>query len=591
MSNQFVFSPRPNRAAEIAWLSWSQSALDVAAAAGRPVLLNLTAVWSHQCQVMDETTYSDPGIIELINDSLIAVRVDADRYPHVQERYIAGGWPTTAFLTPTGEVLWAGTYVDVTEFSTVAASVLGAWQERREELKLEIGRRMRALEAARGRTAAPGLVRREAADDVLTAVRHAFDPRNGGFGDAPKFPNSEAIELMYAHGRADPSCTVMSDQTLDGMLAGELWDAADGGFFRYATAADWTAPRYEKLLDVNAALLDSYALGAILRNRDDWRGVATGIVNWAEATLARPDGLWAASQCSDLAYFEADAAARKGLVTPPVDATVITTANARWAAALAAAGMRLDRPDWVERGERTLRQLFDAMHAPGGGLYHYRADGDDPQLDFLLDDTLQAARAALVLAQVTGAPEWLARARGLAGRMETVYWSQDGAFWDRAPSEHDVGTLRYRDRPFEANSTAARLLLDLAQVTGERRWRGLAEGTLARIGGQAGRYGVAGAAYALATDEFFEAPPCVMVAVPGDLETGAAQPAASALRRAAFALPVPLLRVWTVAAGHAVGPHRFPAADVPTAYLWTQRGCSSPAESVDRLGEVSAGAL
>src|SRR5690606_40783264 len=91
------FAPRPNRANEIGWRPWGRAAFEEAARADRPVLLNLTAVWCHWCHVMDETTYSDPALIELINAELVPVRVDADLYPHVQDRYIAGGWPTNAF--------------------------------------------------------------------------------------------------------------------------------------------------------------------------------------------------------------------------------------------------------------------------------------------------------------------------------------------------------------------------------------------------------------------------------------------------------------------------------------------------------------
>jgi uncharacterized protein len=589
MPDQLRFFAGSNRAREIHWRAWGQAALDEAAASGRPVLLNLTSVWCAWCQRMDETTYSDSDVIRIINEELVPLRVDADRYPHVQDRYIAGGWPTTAFLTPTGEVLWSGTYIDPDTFREVAAGVLGAWRDRREELEAEIGRRRSALDASRGRSAGLGLVRREPADDVLTAIRDAFDPRNGGFGEAPKFPQPDAIELLYAQAAADPACATMADQTLDGMLAGELWDGVDGGFFRYATAADWTEPRHEKLLDVNAALLGAYTLGAAIRGRDDWRGIAERTVAWVEDTLALDDGLWAGSQFADAAYFAAGAATRSTLRPPPLDATVYAAANARWISVLAGAGARLGHDAWVTRAEHGLAALLAAMRSSGGGMYHFRENGGEPHLDFLLADAVATARAALDVAQATGTAAWLQEARRLACHMETAFWSEDGAFWDRARSDHDVGALRYRDRPLGLNAAAARVLLDLAHVTGERRWRGLAERTLARLGPHAGRYGADGALFALATDEFFEQPPCIMIAVPDQADPAA--PAAVALRRAAFSLPVPLLRVWTVPGGHAVGPHRFPATAAPAAFVWTRRGCSSPIEAPERLADATGAHL
>src|SRR5262245_58590044 len=187
MAQQFRFSPRPNRAHEIQWQPWGQEAFAMASAADRPILLGLTAVWCQWCQQMDETTYSDPILIDLINNSFVTIRVDADQHPHVHDRYIAGGWPTNAFLTPTGEVLWAGTYIPPEQFGAVAESVRSAWSERRAELAVEIERRRKALEAARGRVTAVGIVRREAADDVWSALLDSFDARNGGFGTQPKY--------------------------------------------------------------------------------------------------------------------------------------------------------------------------------------------------------------------------------------------------------------------------------------------------------------------------------------------------------------------------------------------------------------------
>src|SRR5262245_51379052 len=100
MTQSFRFSPAPNRAQDIHWQPWGQDAFSSASSADRPILLCLTAVWCHWCHQMDETTYSDATVIDRINDHFVPIRVDADQYPHVHDRYIAGGWPTNAFLTP-----------------------------------------------------------------------------------------------------------------------------------------------------------------------------------------------------------------------------------------------------------------------------------------------------------------------------------------------------------------------------------------------------------------------------------------------------------------------------------------------------------
>ena len=581
MAQSFQFSYRPNRAREIGWREWSEEAFAEAATSRRPVLLSLAAAWCEWCQRMDETTWSDPGIIALINDRFIPVRVDTDRMPHVQDRYLAGGWPTTAFLTPGGAVLWSDTFVEAPQLLAVGDSVLRAWQERHAEFEAEIERRERALEAARARQQVPGLVRREAADDVLTVLRDTFDARNGGFGDAPKFPSAEVIELLYVHARhGDASLVEMADRTLDGMLAGELYDGVEGGFYRYATGADWTAPRYEKLLDANAAQLSAYALGASVRERPDWYEVAVRTVDWVEHTLRLPGDLWAGAQCADAKYFGATAPERSALTAPPVDDTLFTSANARWIAALAFAGGRLQRPDWVARAAGALASLLDAMQAPGDLLHHFRPAGGTPQLPTLLVDTLETARAALAVFQASGDVAMRDQAARLARALEHHFWADDGGFWDRVRSKHDVGSLRFRERVFELNASAARLLLDLASATGERGWRAHAERTLALLAPQAGRWGPAGAGFALAAEEFFHpAPRIVLVGEPA---------AAAALRAAALALSLPAHRVWTLPAGGRLQTVTFRAEPAPAAYACTERGCSAPLTEPQALAPTLA---
>ncbi len=573
------FSPRPNRAREVNWRPWSAAAFAEAVAADRPILLNLTAVWCHWCQLMDETTYSVPELIETINSDLIAIRVDADQHPHVQDRYIAGGWPTNAFLTPTGEVLWSGTYVSPEQFSEVAAGVLGAWRARRDELKGEIDRRRKAMEAARGRHHVAGLVRREAADDVLTATIDAYDARNGGFGSDPKFPYVDAIELLLMQGTTENAdCLRIAEHTLDGMLAGELWDRAEGGFFRYATAADWTAPRYEKLLSVNAGMLRAYTLGAHVRGRADWRTVAESTVKWVNDVLAQRNGLWAGSQAADNEYYTKQPRPRGG--APPIDEVIYTSYNAQWIRALAEAGGRLGVAAWVEQAISALQTLIDTMSAPGDLMFHFCRPDETPQIGFLLTDAAETARACLTATQVSGDPAWLAHARRIAAGLERSLWAEDGGFWERVKGADEFGVLRYRDKPFEGNADSARLLNDLTLFGAGRGFRALAERILAILSPQAGRYGVAGANYAIAVDEFFDPP--VRIVIVG---SGAA---ATALRQAALQLPIVDRRVLSMPTGGRIGQLNFPASEQAVAYMAGASGVSQPVSRPDRLQEALA---
>lgn len=554
MPHTFRFSPKPNRAPRIPWRPWTRVTFSDAADRGTPVLLCISAAWSHFSHHMDETTWSDEAVHEIVRDRLTAVRVDADREPHVFGRY-GGNVPTTAFLTPTGEVLWAGTLVDPEQLVAVATSVLDAWSQRREELELEIARRRRALDTARAQRRTLGLVRRDAADDIASALRVSFDDEVAGFREADGVPQPRVIELFHARA-AVAGDAVIADRLLDAMAAGDLHDRERGGFFRAAEGARWSGHDPAKLLGVNAALLEAYAHGAVARGRGEWADVARGIVSWAERELAR-DGLYGASQTID-----------RDAGTATTDDTVYTDANAQWIRALARAGARLDIQQWVDRAHDGMLELLRRRRSADGFISHCH-DQDTAQPGMMLVDMLECLHATLALAQAAGSAEWLETSRVLARQMQEAFWAVDGGFHDRVSSPDDVGALRYPERQFEQNAAAARALLDLAHITAERTWRGLAERTLSCIGANAVKHGVAAAGFALAIDEYFESPPTVVVAA-GD----AAAADAAELRRAAFALPLAQLRVWTVPPGHRVGPHRFGGADGSSAHLWTSRGCS-----------------
>lgn len=562
---------------QIAWRDWSPETFAVAEQLNRPVLLNLTAVWCHSCRLMDETTFADARLVALINDNFVPLRVDADRLPHVQDRYTSGGWPTNAFLTPTGEVLWSATYVTSEQLGAVADSVMTAWADRRAELQGEIARRRKAMDAARSRQPATGLVRREAADDVVTAAQATYDARHGGFGTEPKFPYPEAIELLYVQGRrtGNAEWIEMADRTLDGMLAGELFDQADGGFFRYALAADWTAPRHEKLLETNAALLRAYALGANLRNRDDWRTAAERIVGWVEKTLVQRNGLWGGSEAADEAHYALDAQQRARAEPPLIDDVLYTNRNAEWIGALAEAGARLGRAPWIERAAEAFDDLIVSAAAPNDSMYHFIAADGARGVPNLLVDIIAVAQAALTLYQASGKTAYLDHTCRLVQGIERTLWADEGGFRDHVKSSADVGSLRYPDRPFELNASAARLLLDLSLITGERGYHALAERILAMLSPLAGRYGVSGAVFALAVEEFFEPP--FWAAVVGE---GAA---ADALRAAALRIPEPDRRVWSLARPGRIAARTLGTDGRAAAYVCGPRACSAAVHEPEGL--------
>jgi uncharacterized protein YyaL (SSP411 family) len=229
------FSPRPNRAHEIHWLPWGESAFAQAKEQVKPVLLAISAVWCHWCHVMDETSYSDPAVIEQINSRFVPVRVDNDQRPDVNARYNMGGWPTTALLTPEGEVLYGGTYIPPDAMRQVLARVDGFYSQ--PDNRLEIAKQvleMKAARAARARTPAGGELDAHTGGNVFAMLSSAFDEEYGGFGTDQKFPHVSGLHFLldnYARTHDGRAQTIVQ-RSLHAMAGGGMYDKIEGGFFR-----------------------------------------------------------------------------------------------------------------------------------------------------------------------------------------------------------------------------------------------------------------------------------------------------------------------------------------------------------------------
>lgn len=304
----------------VSWLPWGEEAFARARAEGRPILLDIGAVWCHWCHVMDSESYEDEETAELINALYIPVKVDRDERPDVDARYQRavqvltgqGGWPLTAFLTPDGEVYHGGTYFPPDDrhgrpsFRRVLREVARVWSEERP----------RALDAAKGigeRLATyvqaevePGEPTPRMVADTLEELAESFDFRHGGFGRAPKFPNAGAIDLLFDHYLDVGSewARRVVTETLHAMATGGIHDQLGGGFHRYATDARWIIPHFEKMAYDNGVLLATFARVASRVEDPLYAEVVDGIVaHYTDITPALvADGGFPASQDADFGF-------------------------------------------------------------------------------------------------------------------------------------------------------------------------------------------------------------------------------------------------------------------------------------------------
>jgi len=320
------------------WHSWSEEAFAHAKREGKPILLDIGAVWCHWCHVLDHESYDDPTVAAIINEHFVAIKVDRDERPDLDARYQhavsaisgQGGWPLTAFLTPDGKVFFGGTYFPPADadgrpsFTRVLLSVAQYYRDNRteaEDAAAQLHRQIAAPEAQ---------ARPDAVDSSLLAVgtdsiRRAFDAVNGGFGGAPKFPHPSTVEFLlrrYTRTR-DDELLGMVTRTLDRMARGGMHDQLGGGFHRYATDARWTVPHFEKMLYDNAGLLANYACAYQATGRADFKDVALDTAAFMTTVLNdRRRGGFFGSQDADVSpdddgsYFTWAIDEAKPLLTP-----------------------------------------------------------------------------------------------------------------------------------------------------------------------------------------------------------------------------------------------------------------------------------
>jgi uncharacterized protein YyaL (SSP411 family) len=471
MASDFRFSPRSNKAHLVQWRRWGSEELEETRKKNKLILLSLSAVWCHWCHVMDETTYSNDEIITYINEHFIPVRVDADLRPDIDSLYNQGGWPSTAVLTPQGEVISGGTYIPPEEmlsrlrhaaalFNTDRATIV----DRLEEIKA-----MKQLDRIR-ETGLTGQPDKGDLDKIEAVLNNSFDTIHGGFGHNQKFPNPDAIDFLlsrYAR-RKDEGVKKIITMTLDGMAKGGLYDTVEGGFFRYATKPDWSEPHYEKMLEVNAGMIKNYAEASQAFNSKDYLALVRESIRFVQARLYDPaSGALYGSQDADESYYKKQD--RKGLRPPFVDTTTYADSSSLMIGALIAAYNATGETRYLDMAVKSAEFLIRNMSAGGDGIIHAFRNGV-PSLKGLLSDNALFGSAMLDLYNTTGDRRYLRTAQEI-GRLVI------GRYYDKvtkrfrstldAPITQPVtaGVLSEMNENF-ANYRAVRFLSRLA-FTGE----------------------------------------------------------------------------------------------------------------------------
>ncbi|MCC6346555.1 MAG: thioredoxin domain-containing protein [Nitrospirales bacterium] len=308
-------SPYLRHAADqkIRWYPWCDEAFEKARQEDKPLFLSSGAVWCHWCHVMAKESFFDEEAAQILNDHFISIKLDRDERPEIDRRYqkavsamgAGGGWPLTVFLTPDRKPFFGGTYFPPEDvygrpgFKKVLRAVIELYRTKRDEVSRYTDELMAFIRPG----ALPlGEVSTALLDTALRGMGSLFDPQNGGFGTAPKFPAPGALGFLlnrFFFAREE-GVGLMVRKTLTAMAKGGFHDQLRGGFHRYSVDASWTVPHFEKMADDNAWLLRNYSDACSVFGDGYFREVARGIIAFTVAVLSDPDGGFYANQDADV---------------------------------------------------------------------------------------------------------------------------------------------------------------------------------------------------------------------------------------------------------------------------------------------------
>jgi hypothetical protein len=257
------------------WFAWNDEAFAKARTENKPVFLSIGYSTCHWCHVMERETFEDEKIGAFLRDHFVSIKVDREERPDVDKIYMTfvqstvggGGWPLNVFLTPELKPFFGGTYFPPDNrhgrpgFLQVLQQIARLWRERQVEIAAnadELHARLELVvspETTGEFPLTPEVLRR-----ALALFKEAYDPVNGGFGGAPKFPQPclPAFVLRAARRFGDADAVNMVLHTCAKMAAGGIHDQLGGGFARYAVDAEWLVPHFEKMLYDNAQLVQLY---------------------------------------------------------------------------------------------------------------------------------------------------------------------------------------------------------------------------------------------------------------------------------------------------------------------------------------------
>ena len=551
----------------LTWEGWSAEVFARAQAEQRFVILDLEAVWCHWCHVMEQTTYQDKTVVELLKSKYIPVRVDQDANPDLSSRYGDWGWPATIIFAADGTeiVKWRG-YLPPDRMASLLQAVIA--------------------DPSPGPSVAAAVEVTPAETPLLTAAQRAelarrsnesYDAENGGWGRIHKFIDTESMDLLLvAAEKGDQDAAKKARQTFDAAL--NLVDRQWGGIYQYSDEVDWKSPHYEKIMSYQANGLRQYAEAYALWKEPAYLAAAQDLKRFLMTKLRSSDGAFYTSQHADVdeampgkVFYALSAEERATLGREPrIDTNIYARENGWAISGLIAFYAATGDQTALRAAERAGRYIVAHRAIEGGGFSHGEHDPAGPYLG----DTLGMGQAALDLYAATGDRDWLDVADHAGEFIAARFRDPAGGFRTTATPEATVGVFAKEVKQLDEQVAATRFANSLHRYLGKESYRDLAEhgarylASSAILGQPRALPGIL-----LGDRELSEEPTHITIVGPKDA------PQAAVLHEAGLAYPALYKRIdwWDKREGPLPNPDvQYPEMDQPAAFACTNRICSQP---------------
>ncbi len=480
------------------WYAWSDEAFERAKRENKPIFLSVGYSTCHWCHVMERESFEDEEIAAYLNRHFIAIKVDREERPDIDSVYMTavtiltgrGGWPMTVIMTPDKEPFFGGTYFPPRKgfrgnragLIDILAEMVSLYTNEPTQVVARAQELSQRVEQAAAIRPGPGVPSDKVIAVAAQNLGRMFDPVDGGFGGAPKFPQPSRLSLLlrYARRTRDAGATAMVATTLDKMAAGGIYDQVGGGFHRYSTDAQWLVPHFEKMLYDNAQLAVVY-LEAWQHTGDmAYQRVAREILDYVALEMTSPDGGFYSATDADSptpsghdeeGWFFTWTPDELEALLGAEDATLVSSAfgvtkRGNFEGRNILHRVKSDRALASERG-LTAKRVADVIRSARSTLYHARASRPPP----IRDEKIIAAWNGMMVAAFAKAGWMLAEPRYVESAARAAQFvldqmrAEDGALV-RTYREGKKGSASFLD-DYAFMVTAC---LDLYEATGDAAW-------------------------------------------------------------------------------------------------------------------------